>query len=47
MTVDRYMHRLTIGFPDPSTDAVLAKGVNDQLTMARFHGLLNPLFNNP
>jgi hypothetical protein len=47
MTVDRNMHRLAIGFPDPSTDAVLAESVNDQLTMARFHGLLDPLFYNP
>ena len=47
MTVDRYMHRLTIGFPDATADAVLTKGMNDQLTMARFHGLLNPFFYNP
>jgi hypothetical protein len=47
MAFDRYMHRLAAGFPQTPADAVLAEGLNVQLTMARFHGLLNLLFKNP
>jgi len=47
MAVDFDMHGLAIGPPETATDAVLAKGMNDQLTMARLHGLLNLFFENP
>jgi hypothetical protein len=38
------MHRLTAGLPKTPTDAMLAEGMDGQTTMARFHGLLNLLF---
>jgi hypothetical protein len=47
MAVDFDMYGLAIGPPQTATDAMLAKGMDGQLAMARFHGLLNLLFENP
>jgi hypothetical protein len=47
MTVDGDTHGLAIRPPEPAADAVLAKGVNDQLTMTRLHGLLDLFFQIP
>jgi hypothetical protein len=47
MTVDFDIHRLAVGFPEASTDAMLTESVDLELSMARFHGPLYLLFENP
>jgi hypothetical protein len=42
-----YTNGLAAGFPEAPADTVLTEGLDGQLSMAGFHGLLNLFFEKP
>ena len=47
MAVNLDIQRFAVGLPETPADTVLAESLDAQLTMSRFHGLLNLLLKNP